>query len=110
MSTTQPVSDFACRCCGACCRISGYVRLTDQEVHVIADFLGMEETQFIELCTVPTADRPGLSLIENPDGACLFLRPDNSCDIAEVKPRQCREFPLGWAVEGVDEFCAGLTT
>jgi Fe-S-cluster containining protein len=76
--------------------VPGYVRVTADEVVAIAAHLGMPRREFVELCTRPTTDRPGLSLAENPDGACMFLRPDNRCDINPVKPQQCRDFPGRW--------------
>jgi len=107
-STPKETPAFVCRHCSACCRIPGYVRIDDAEIQQIAAYLEMPVEQFLEFCTVPTADRPGYSLAENPDGACMFLRPDGRCDINPVKPRQCRDFPLAWAVPDAREFCAGL--
>lgn len=101
--------EFKCRRCGGCCRIPGYVRITQEERLRIADYLKMTQECFLELCTIPTIDRPGaLSLGENPDGSCLFLRPDNSCDIEPVKPRQCQTFPLEWSVPDRDQFCQAV--
>ena len=43
------VSGFACRQCGACCRIKdGIVRVSDAEIARIAAFLGMAEQAFID--------------------------------------------------------------
>ena len=88
----------------------GYVRVTDEEVTAIAEHLDMDREEFIQLCTCRTTDRPGLSLIENPDGACFFLRPDNRCDINPVKPRQCRDFPQGWRFDQFEHICQGRRT
>lgn len=100
---------FRCRRCGNCCRWSGYVRLSETEIDVIAGFLGMSPGDFVERYTRLTADRSGLSLIEKADGACIFLtetRPP-ACRIEAVKPRQCRDFPEKWNFPGWEKECAG---
>ncbi|NMA41455.1 MAG: hypothetical protein GX937_14895, partial [Lentisphaerae bacterium] len=43
--TAQP---FVCQRCGACCRWPGIVRLREQEIAPIADFLGMTVEAFTE--------------------------------------------------------------
>lgn len=98
---------IVCQRCGACCRWPGYVRVTPGEISQIADHLGMPAFEFMDQCTRPTPEG-GLSLTENPDGACLFLTPDNRCDIHEVKPRQCRTFPGDWRAPGYDHLCQAL--
>lgn len=66
--------------------------------------LGMAETDFIARHTVLARNRAQLSLREAPGGACEFLGAGNYCRIHAARPRQCREFPLGWQVAG----CPGL--
>ena len=84
------------------------MRVTRREIEAIAAYLEMDVDEFVRLCTRVTSDRRGLSLIENPDGSCLFLRPDNRCDINPVKPRQCRDFPNGWNFPGFDDLCQAV--
>ena len=76
----------------------------------MAEHLTLPVADFIALFTRLTDDRRGLSLIEAADGACIFLTPDNRCRVQPVKPRQCREFPLGWRFPGVEKVCRGLAT
>lgn len=96
---------FVCRRCGGCCRPRGYVRLRTGEADAIAAYLGMTVHEFTEQYTRLTDDRSGLSLIEAADGACVFLLETQACRIQEMKPAQCREFPLRWNFSGWERIC-----
>ncbi len=103
-------ADFECRRCGNCCRWPGYVRLESDEIAPIAGLLGVDEAEFIAEQTRLTGDRRGLSLLENADGSCPFLSAAAEgaiCRIQAAKPRQCRNFPLGWNFPGWEAECAG---
>ena len=95
---------FICRRCGACCRWPGSVLLEDGDVAAAAAELGMDEDEFIERHAALARNRAQLTLKEKDDGACEFLEADGRCRIYTARPRQCRDFPHGWAVEG----CPGL--
>ena len=95
-----------CRRCGACCRWEGDVCLTEQDVSAIAAYLQLEEEAFINTYCRLRRNRQGLSLIDAEDGACIMLR-DNACAIQEVKPQQCRDFPLRWNFPDWQERCPG---
>lgn len=102
--------NFSCKRCGNCCRWSGYVRIDASEIDAIAAFLKMSSSDFIAEHTRLTADRSGLSLLENPDGSCPFLQETSegtSCVLQDVKPRQCKEFPHKWNFPGWENECAG---
>ncbi|MBE6368972.1 MAG: YkgJ family cysteine cluster protein [Lentisphaerae bacterium] len=102
--------EFVCLRCGNCCRWPGYVRVSAQEVDAIAAFLGMSSGEFIDNFTRLTADRSGLSLLENPDGSCPYLEvaaEGPACKLQAVKPRQCCDFPLKWHFPGWEDECAG---
>lgn len=101
------MSAFACRRCGNCCRVEGYVRLSPGEVEHMADALGLPVHGFTQRYTRLTDDRTGLSLAEKPDGSCVFLG-DEGCEVQDAKPRQCGEFPERWAFEGYASICAGM--
>ena len=99
---------FQCVRCGNCCRWSGYVRITQGEVDLIAGYLDMTISDFIDKYTRLTSDRRGLSLIEKPDGSCIFFEESpNLCEINDVKPIQCRNFPLIWNFEDWEQECKG---
>lgn len=96
---------FHCQCCGNCCRVPGYVALTEGEVERIAAFLKMDLFDFTEQYTVLLPGRGGLSLRSKDDESCIFLQADNSCRIQSVKPGQCRDFPFGWREERILRHC-----
>ncbi len=100
--------DFECARCGNCCRWRGYVRLRDGETGPIAAFLNMPELDFTDRYTMLTADRRGLTLIENELGHCIFFAEEPPrCLIEPVKPQQCRDFPLKWNFPGWQDECRG---
>jgi len=99
--------EFRCQRCGNCCRVPGYVVLSDAEIDAIAAYIGIDSYQFTETYTRLTENRAGLSLVEKGDGSCVFLSADNGCLIESVKPRQCREFPFGWRYEAMRDTCPG---
>ena len=100
---------FACRCCGACCRIpNGIVRVSEAEIARIAAFLGVSEATFIDRDCAVAPDRRGLILHSHPNGACVWLTADNRCLIHPVKPDKCRTFPYDWTNPDSHEICPGL--
>lgn len=105
---TAPVpAEFACRRCGNCCRHAGEVRLAAGEVEAIAAVLGLDPAAFTDRYTRLRDDRRGLVLVDRPDGACIFLEDEGPprCRIQAAKPRQCRDFPIGWRYENLAEVC-----
>lgn len=99
-----PKTTYVCARCGNCCKWRGYVHVTQEEIQSIAQFLGIEHKIFMDKYIRLTKERTGLSLIENPDGSCVFLENDR-CLINPVKPRQCKAFPNEWNFEGFQEVC-----
>jgi len=103
------LNGFKCRCCGRCCRIpDGIVRVSDAEIARIAAFLGMAESDFIANETELAPDRRGLILKNTPEGACVYLTPDNLCRINPVKPDKCRTFPFEWTNSDSTDVCPEL--
>ena len=109
MSSAAPRTpeEFVCKRCGTCCREQGYVYLTDDDVDAIAASLGMDVVAFTERYTRLTQQRKGLSLVEQDDGACIFLNEGGDCSIESVKPAQCRQFPFSWRYADVQSICKG---
>ena len=100
--------DFQCTRCGACCTWPGYVRLTVEETERIADFLNMSIEDFTEKFTTLTEDRRNLTLIEKDDGSCIFYQESPSlCEINDVKPQQCKNFPIKWKFKNWEDKCKG---
>lgn len=99
---------FTCLRCGACCRVPGYVALEAGEAEAIAAFLGVDTYAFTEKHTRFTLNRKSLSLVEGPNGTCVFLQDDNSCKIQPVKPAQCRGFPFLWRSSQLEQCCPAM--
>jgi Fe-S-cluster containining protein len=95
---------YLCERCTNCCRWPGDVKVSDSEISAIASFLKMKQDLFIEKYTRLRTDRRGLSLIDQPDGACIFLD-GQDCQIQSVKPDQCRGFPNAWNFPGWRDIC-----
>lgn len=100
---------FECARCGNCCRWEGCVKVNDGEIDAIAEFLGMDVNDFLETYTCLRPDRTGLSLTEAENGSCIFFEDGDfpRCRINEVKPQQCRDFPLKWNFPGWQKECMG---
>lgn len=98
---------FVCTQCGACCRVPGYVRVSDEEVTRIAAQLGLDVAAFTANHTRLMPDRSGLALLEEEDGSCAFLAADGTCRVQPVKPEQCRGFPYTWRYPDMATICEG---
>jgi Fe-S-cluster containining protein len=99
---------YQCVRCGNCCRWPGDVHVTKNEVETIAAHLQMPVDEFIQTCTRLNANRTGLSIIDKPNGECLFLEGVNICRIQAVKPVQCAGFPNLWNFPGWREKCEAV--
>ena len=82
---------FECTRCGKCCTgRPGFVWVRMEDICRIADFLGMKEREFMEKYVRLVHN--GYSLIEKPNGDCIFY--DHGCSIYPVRPSQCSTFPF----------------
>lgn len=101
---------FKCIRCGNCCRWAGYVNITNNEIDSIAQYLNIPSSEFIEKYTHLRKDRTGLSLKEKNDDSCIFYNKKNSeCIINNVKPGQCRAFPVKWNFKNWQKYCGAYT-
>lgn len=107
MSVADALRNFVCTQCGACCRVPGYVRVTEEDITRIADHLEMDVDTFIARHTRLLPDRSGLSVLEEPDGACVHLTQEGQCSLQDAKPAQCRGFPYSWRYPNMNEICEG---
>ena len=103
----MPDVRYLCQRCTNCCRWPGDVKVSDEEVAKIAEFLGLAVDVFIERFTRLRVNRQGLSLIERADDSCIFLE-GRDCMINEVKPQQCRDFPNKWNFPGWRQVCEAI--
>jgi Fe-S-cluster containining protein len=98
---------YVCQRCANCCRWPGEVPVSEREIDAISTHLGLPAPVFIEQYTKLRLNRTGLTLIEKPDGACIFLE-NNDCSINPVKPDQCRGFPNQWNFSGWRDVCEAI--
>jgi len=98
---------YECQRCAACCRWPGQVKVDDAEIRGMAALLELPEADFIERYTRVRVDRRGLTLIEGPDGACIFLE-GGGCRVQPAKPQQCRDFPNRWRFPGFERHCESV--
>ncbi|MES2309003.1 MAG: YkgJ family cysteine cluster protein [Verrucomicrobiota bacterium] len=96
---------YECQRCGNCCRWPGVVRLKENEIEPIADFLKIDPLDFVQDYCEILPDRGGLGLISRPNHECIFLEGKNSCKIQSVKPSQCSGFPNLWKFPGWQDVC-----
>ena len=102
------IDQFQCKRCGLCCKWEGPVRVSEQEIDAIADFLHIPVQDFNRDHTVLAPDRRSLSLKEKEDGSCVYYDDEEkSCILQSVKPQQCKDFPKVWSFPGWDSLCAG---
>ena len=99
---------YECQRCGNCCRWPGYVRVTAKELEAIASFLDMTAEVLTQSYTALTDDRRSLTLVEQPNGHCIFLDADGDCMIYPVRPKQCRDFPDKWTVPDFENRCSAV--
>lgn len=100
----DPDTYYVCQRCTACCRWPGDVRVEEEELPRMAEFLGVSVPDFIETFTRLRTNRTGLSLIEKANHECIMLE-DGGCRIHEVKPGQCAGFPNKWNFPGWRTVC-----
>jgi Fe-S-cluster containining protein len=92
---------FTCTQCGGCCTgPSGYVWLSNDEAHAIAEYLKLDVLEFMRRYARRLAGRWSLSEVRR-DGQydCVFLAADpetgkRGCSIYPVRPVQCRTWPF----------------
>lgn len=77
-----------CLLCANCCKTTGPL-FTAKDIERIAKHLRMKEADF-EAKFLRTDEDQDKVLQKLP---CWFLNADNTCQIYEVRPKACREFP-----------------
>lgn len=103
---TETAARFTCQRCGACCRVPGYVRVTDEDCEALAALLGVSVEAFIAEETDLAPARTGLVLKGEPNAPCRFLTAENLCRVHSAAPKQCRDYPTRWRSEAIEAVCA----
>ena len=84
---------FECARCGGCCGGEpGYVWVSEEEIEEIARYLSVGKEAFAASCLRRVDNR--ISLLEEPNGDCIFFRAGIGCSIYDARPRQCRTYPF----------------
>ncbi len=84
---------FECTRCGACCTgAPGYVWVNVDEMQRLAEHLGLS----IEIFSRKYVRRVGnrYSLIERPNGDCVFWDRQHGCTVYASRPVQCQTWPF----------------
>lgn len=77
-----------CLTCANCCKTTSPI-FRDADIRRISKHLKMKESQFID-SYLKMDEENDFVLQKSP---CHFLGADNKCDIYEVRPLACREYP-----------------
>lgn len=101
------LTKFECKMCGKCCRIDGFVRLTEEDIKRISNYLKISEEAFINQYTTVAPDRLSLILKDTNGHDCCLLT-ENGCLIHPVKPEQCKGFPDKWISPELASICEGM--
>jgi Fe-S-cluster containining protein len=88
--------NFTCTRCSRCCRHdSGYVFLSEADIHRLSRHFGIGRRQFVDAyCTgVDFGVTRRLSLKEQDNFDCVFWK-DGGCSVYTARPLQCRAYPF----------------
>lgn len=84
---------FSCTGCGQCCTgAPGFVWVTNSDVLRLAEDLSLTIDEFSRQYLRFARGR--LSLIEKPNGDCVFWSSSAGCEVYEARPDQCRSWPF----------------
>ena len=82
--------------------------ITENEADQIADHLNLETKTFIANFAKLTSSRKNLALLEKDNHECIFFNAKSRiCEIYEVRPVQCRNFPQKWNFQNWQNECKG---
>ena len=84
----EEFSKTNCLDCANCCKTTGPL-FTDKDIERIAKYLRLKPQEFIS--SYLRKDEEGDFVLQTVP--CVFLGHDNCCNIYEVRPKSCREYP-----------------
>ena len=84
----QEFKKMDCLTCANCCKTTSPI-FRDADIRRISKHLRMKESQFIDIY-LKLDEENDFVLQKSP---CHFLGADNKCDIYDVRPLACREYP-----------------
>ena len=78
--------------CGQCCYGNGGIRVSEEEIARISDFLSIDPDEFrIKYCELRNRE---LMLVAGEDCYCVFFDSEKQCLIHRVKPDICYLWPF----------------
>jgi Fe-S-cluster containining protein len=77
-----------CLQCANCCKTTSPI-FTEIDVERIAKYLKMKYVDFVKEYLI--VDEDNFMVLQQ--APCSFLNDDNSCNIYDVRPKACREYP-----------------
>ncbi len=79
------------RCPAFCCKIAGYVEVSEHDIRRLAKFLGLTRKEF-EAKHIVERTRRGKKHIKAEFEACQFLDARRRCTVYEGRPSDCRGY------------------
>jgi len=79
------------KCPSLCCKLAGYIEVSQTDIRRLAKFLGLTPKTFEEKHIVEK-NRKGEKLIKTADNTCQFLGVDRRCTVYAARPRDCRGY------------------
>jgi len=85
-------NSFECKMCGVCCYGEGGITVQDDEVERIASFLTINDEELVHNFCQKRNNK--LYIKTGKNGACVFFKDGEGCDIQSVKPAVCYQWPF----------------
>ena len=82
--------EYDCCKCANCCK-SYDIRIEQDDIPAIAEYLEQAESDFIEKYLKQDNEETDVFIIK--DKPCVFLEADGKCRIYGVRPSVCKDFP-----------------
>lgn len=79
------------KCPSLCCRMAGYVEVSQADIKRLAKFLGLSVRTFEERHIVERT-RKGGKRIKSGYDTCQFLGEDRMCTVYDARPKDCRGY------------------
>ncbi len=80
-----------CRHCAFCCKMAGYVEVSNYDIRRLAKHLRLSVSEFEEKHVVHKT-RAGKKHIKDELTTCQFLGKDHSCTVYGARPTNCRGY------------------
>jgi Fe-S-cluster containining protein len=88
MASSTPLE---CAKCAMCCKMAGYVEVSNYDIRRLSRHLGMTPLEFEEKHLVQIT-RAGKKWLKDEHETCQFLGPDHNCTVYEARPTPCRGY------------------